>query len=163
MKNILQRFCDKVEPQLIGCWKWSAAKNSKGYGYFGTSTKRGTMMAYRFAYEINKGKIPEGMEIDHLCRNTSCVNPNHLEAVTSRENIMRGNGFASINAKKTNCVRGHEFSPKNTIKRERTGARRCRECANMYMRIYHKIPENKEKQSKYMKLYYLKRKERLKT
>lgn len=81
---------------------------------------------HRVAYEIAKGPIPEGLVIDHLCRNRLCVNPDHLEAVTSRTNILRGVGRAAKNAAKTHCKHGHPFDEANTMKVPR--GRACRAC-----------------------------------
>lgn len=86
--------------------------------------------AHRLSYELHKGEIPEGLEIDHLCRNRWCVNPDHLEAVTRRENIMRGDGpkkLGELNSKKTHCKHGHPFDKENTRYRP-TGGRSCRIC-----------------------------------
>lgn len=71
------------------CWTWTGAKNPKGYGSMSAGTKNKSVLAHRMAYTIAKGEIPEGMQIDHRCRNTSCVNPSHLDAVTAQENVRR--------------------------------------------------------------------------
>ncbi|MGO3650436.1 HNH endonuclease signature motif containing protein [Agrococcus casei] len=85
--------------------------------------------AHRFAYADSRGAIPEGLEIDHLCRNRSCVNPKHLEAVSKRENLARGYAVPAINARKTHCKRGHEFTAENTY---RWGSSRiCRACKRL--------------------------------
>ena len=113
---------DRSSP--YGCWPWLGRLYPAGYGechLFGEG------YAHRIAYILTRGPIPKGLQIDHLCRNRACANPEHLEAVTQRENILRGTGASARNAVKTHCIRGHEFTPENTY-REPTGGRRCRTC-----------------------------------
>lgn len=121
------RANSRVNPET-GCWEWTGPL---WMGYGRTSVKHRTRKAHRVAYEIWKGPIPEGMTIDHLCRVTHCVNPDHLEAVTLAENIHRGNGIATTNAAKTHCLRGHPLSGSNLRITKRGGSlcRVCRTCA----------------------------------
>jgi HNH endonuclease len=107
------------------CWLWMGGRNSKGYPYFydGSRTRR----AHRVAYELVCGVIPAGMTLDHLCRVRHCVNPAHLEPVSDRENILRGNGWSGRNARKTHCPQGHEYTPENT-RIHTSGGRLCVTC-----------------------------------
>lgn len=106
------------------CQPWPHAKNERGYGLCTEGGK--TRRAHQVAYEAAHGPVPAGLEIDHICRNRSCVNPNHLRAVSHRENVLCGTSFAAVNATKTHCVRGHPYSDENTY---REGTRRdCRIC-----------------------------------
>lgn len=124
----IPRFFDKVEITTT-CWNWKASKDKCGYGTFGL---RGVIRAHQFSYRLFHGFMStRKMNIDHLCRNPSCVNPNHLELVTHRENILRGISPAAIAAKRTHCVRGHEYTPENTYIVKNKGDRMCRECSRI--------------------------------
>jgi hypothetical protein len=118
-------------PELGQCWLWNGERNRRGYGRF--NLRRKHVAAHRHGYERAIGPIPEGLQIDHLCRNPSCVNPAHLEAVTCRENLLRGNTLQAKNAAKTHCFRGHEFTPENTY-HPPSGGRVCRTCQRQYHR-----------------------------
>lgn len=134
------RFLEKVDkngpipahrPDLGPCWVWTGAKGPLGYGRMGIDGK--TVQVHRFAYEHLVGPIPEGLDVDHVCRNPSCVNApgGHLEPVTHRENVRRGTAPAAANAVKTHCKRGHEFTPENTriqIGHKGKQMRNCRTC-----------------------------------
>lgn len=93
--------------------------------------------AHVFVWEYVNGPVPAGLHIDHLCRAPRCVNPDHLEAVTPKENTLRGVGPTAINAKKTHCVHGHEYTAKNTY-RTKTGGRSCRACRATQLKRYQK-------------------------
>ncbi len=101
-------------------------KDYDGYGIF--SLNRKAPKAHRVSYEYWNGIIPKGLQIDHLCRNTSCVNPQHLEAVTCEENLLRGNGFGAINSKKTHCPKEHPYSGENLYLRRNGKTRVCLIC-----------------------------------
>jgi hypothetical protein len=110
---------------ITGCWLWTAATSTAGYGRIRVD-RRG-MQAHRVAYEMHVGPIPEGLQLDHLCRVRRCVNPAHLEPVTQRENIMRGNSVSAVHAAKTHCIHGHPFDGENT-RLGPNGKRVCRAC-----------------------------------
>ena len=115
---------DKNNPN--GCWVWTGAKARGGYGHINIGGKFPS--AHRVVYEMIKGEIPEGLLLDHLCRNPSCVNPDHLEPVTHKENLKRGIGISSQNSKKTHCPQGHEYTEENTYVSKRN-QRTCKQCA----------------------------------
>lgn len=123
----LERFGRQVDCTSSECWLWTGALNWRGYGQFHWEGRRGG--AHIFSYLTFVGDIGAGYEIDHVCRVRNCVRPDHLEAVTHRENLMRGTSFAAVNAAKTHCDHGHEFTPANTYRRP-TGLanRECRTC-----------------------------------
>jgi len=125
-RSIEHRFWEKVMPEPnSGCWIWLDSLIQRGYGQLRVNGKG--LRAHRIAHELLKGPIPSKLTIDHLCRNHWCVNPDHLEAVTQKENILRGTNQIAINAKQTHCSKGHEFSFLNTYISKK-GHRFCREC-----------------------------------
>lgn len=127
-EKIEKRFWSKVSlPDEGGCMSWLASKNPFGYGQIKVGFR--PVVAHRVSYALRVGTVPEGMEIDHLCRNRVCVAPNHLEAVTHRVNMLRGKTIGAENSRKTHCKHGHEFSYENTYMTP-TGARQCRTCRN---------------------------------
>lgn len=111
------------------CWIWAGGLTTEGYGQI--KLDRRVLLVHRVMYERLVGPIPEGLHIDHLCRVRNCVNPDHMEPVTCRENTLRGVGPSAVNATKTHCIRGHEFSEANTHVRP-NGDRMCRACARMH-------------------------------
>lgn len=113
-------------PELGHCWLWTGSKNGAGYGSFYFKGRQ--IKAARWIYERKKGPIPEGLVLDHLCKNPSCVNPFHLEPVPQRENVIRGNGPTSNNARKTHCPKGHPYDESNTYYTPSTGWRNCLIC-----------------------------------
>lgn len=131
MQSIEERFWAKVQPTGF-CWEWTGAK-TRGYGSFATET--GGKRAHRVAYELLVGPIPDGLVIDHLCRNTSCVNPDHLEPVTQAENVRRGFNPGPGHGIRTHCPHGHAYTPENTRIQARTGAQICRTCTRARRRI----------------------------
>lgn len=108
------------------CWEWDKATDKDGYG-IGWWKKK--IPAHRISFHAFVYEPSSGQHIDHLCRNRLCVNPLHLEEVTLQENNSRGNSPSALNARKTHCVNGHEFSLENTRNRA-DGKRDCRICFN---------------------------------
>ncbi len=105
------------------CWLWTGAIANTGYGIFWTG--KNLTQAHRY----QMGLIPQGMQIDHLCRVRACVNPAHLEIVTQRVNILRGESLFAAEAQQTHCVNGHEFTDENTYRRKSwSKGRMCKTC-----------------------------------
>ncbi|MEV0438955.1 HNH endonuclease signature motif containing protein [Streptomyces spectabilis] len=125
MRSWLDRFLDKTRDADGGCWEWTGHVKPNGYGQ--VRINRRPLHAHRVAYEAVHGPIPEGLVLDHLCRRRNCVNPDHLEPVTTRTNVLRGSGPAARNARRTHCLRGHAFDAANTYVTP-NGARNCRTC-----------------------------------
>ena len=122
--RIQSHFWDKIE-KTEACWLRRGT--NRGHGYGTMSIRNKTYYAHRFAYELLIGPIPDGLCLDHLCRNTLCVNPEHLEPVTNAENLLRGQNPWAINARKTYCQMGHPYDKTNTYVRP-DGSRRCKIC-----------------------------------
>ena len=141
--TLRKRFEDKYIPEPnSGCWLWIGSGHSAGYGsifYNGKSD-----YAHRVSYILQYGEIPDGLQIDHLCRVRSCVNPDHLEAVTPRVNTKRGNASESLqshydlNRLKTHCPHGHEYSEENTL-HTACGRRQCKTCNRDRQRRYRRL------------------------
>lgn len=132
-----QRFWAKVDRRGPGeCWLWTAARGRNGYGTFhtgGSAANRRTVYVHRWVYENTVGPISDGLTIDHLCRNRRCVNPAHLEPVTNRVNVLRGEGPTAVNALKSHCHRGHPYDADTYITPQ--GWRRCRICKRASDRV----------------------------
>lgn len=111
-----------------GCILWTGALNRGGYGTFGihdrTHGVNTTKVAHKVAYEIAKGPVPEGMELDHKCRVRSCINPDHLEPVTRLENVRRG----LKGVLRTHCINGHPYEGNLAAGALKRGIRMCRAC-----------------------------------
>ena len=117
------RFFSKVEQQGE-CWVWTGGGNGTGYGLF-YPVKRGNTLAHRWSWVFFRGPIPDGLQLDHLCRNKRCVNPDHLDPVTPKVNTQRAAALIA------HCPQGHEYTPDNTmISRNRRGweMRNCKTC-----------------------------------
>ena len=133
----MDRFWTKVE-KTPTCWLWTANISTCGYGQF--SLKGRLHAAHRIAWALSGNVLAPGRVLDHLCRRKNCVNPDHLEAVTQRENLIRGNGPVATNIRKTKCVHGHAYTQENTVICK-DGTRRCRTCKRGYdKRRYDALP-----------------------
>lgn len=135
-----QKMKDRLQSKIMpvphcGCWLWVGDCDSLGYGRFyeWTNGRSRVRLAHRVVYEFERGEIPEGLDLDHLCRNPSCVNPDHLEPVTHAVNMARG-----AHAMKTHCKNGHAFSGENLIRRpDKPKARECRACRDARLDKFH--------------------------
>lgn len=135
-----ERFWSKVD-QSGDCWIWTGSRYKNGYGAFHIGSRKEqnltTVCAHRFAYEQAGHAIPEGLVLDHLCRNRACVNPDHLEPVTVKVNNQRGAG----NSKRTHCPAGHPYDEQNTYYAQQSRgaglARMCRACRTERARQYY--------------------------
>lgn len=128
-RPVADRFWEKVQVDSSGCWNWIGCRMDSGRTYGQLKVNRRLIYAHRFSYELHKGPIPDGLFLDHLCRTPSCVNPDHLEPVTNRENCLRGECPTVLIHRSGKCRRGHEMSGEN-VGYSRDGAhRRCRTCS----------------------------------
>lgn len=133
----LARLMSYVLKQPNGCWEWTGSITPKGYGELRWNGR--AQRAHRVAYALLKGALFRGLTIDHLCRNRACVNPDHLEQVEHRVNLLRGQTITARNAAVTHCPQGHDYSPENTYTPP-TGGRHCRICrAEARRRTYLKL------------------------
>lgn len=130
-KPIFDRLLPKLRHTDTGCIEWSGSVDSKGYGIIGKGGRGGGIVrVHRFVYETIHGCVPDGLELDHLCRNKRCCRISHLEPVTHRENILRGMAPSAIHARKTHCPKGHEYRVSTQLhpNGKRGIWRKCRQC-----------------------------------
>ncbi len=158
MKSLRERILSGCSPEpMSGCWLWTKALDPTGYPKISIVTERAhkprIRRAHIVAFEEFKGPILKGLVINHLCRVRCCVNPDHLEAVTPRQNVLHGRTFAARNQQKTHCDAGHPFSTDNTYLWH--GQRKCRVCRReAVQRARLKDPEKiRAAQRKYLKSY----------
>jgi HNH endonuclease len=127
-RPLLERFTSMYIPVTeSGCWIWMGSCKSNGYGTIGLANRK-MGHAHRVSYELHNGPIAPGQCIDHLCRVRCCVNPDHLEAVTTRVNLLRGHGETGNNARKTHCPQGHIYDSSNTYHWTDGRGRTMRQC-----------------------------------
>lgn len=120
-----ERFAKAWVEDEAGCQIFQGKINNRGYGEF--TVKGRSVLAHRYSYELQVGPIPEGLEIDHLCRVTTCCNHEHLEVVTHAENVRRRDMANGTGSAKTHCPQGHPYDEENTS--HRNGRRHCKACA----------------------------------
>jgi len=143
------------------CWLWAFKPTSFGYARLRVGNR--TQAAHRFVYEALVGDVPDGLVLDHLCRVRNCVNPEHLEPVTNRENILRGVSPVAMQAKQPHCKRGHEYTKDNLVPRS-DGWRECLTCRREihekkpYYKMY--TPAQKERIRNYSREWYHRNKRR---
>lgn len=144
------RFWSKVD-KSGSCWLWTGSKTSWEYGQHTVDGKN--WRVHRLAYILTKGEIPKGLHLDHLCRVRHCVNPDHLEPVTNKQNVLRGIGPTANNARKTHCKRGHEFTEANTYvyTRGEHQERFCKACHNLTRKVRDKKYKDKLRATKLAK------------
>lgn len=130
--NSVDALMGYTSRQPDGCILWTGAKTRSGYGKVTVNFR--SYGAHRFFYESLVGKVPDGLQLDHLCRNRLCVNVKHLEAVTAKVNTLRGDGPTAVNARKEECLRGHAFTPENTYYAKNPPGRVCRACRAAWQR-----------------------------
>ena len=123
-QTVSDRFLAKIVAYPHGCHIWQAYTDTDGYGRFKVNGRM--VNSHRFAYELFVGPIPAGLQIDHLCRARNCVNPAHMEPVTTQENTLRGDS-GKHHAVKTHCPQGHPYAGENLYVRP-DGRRKCRAC-----------------------------------
>lgn len=161
--NHFDKLLDGIKKDPITqCWNWIKGKTSCGYGALYINKKQ--ISSHRLSYFLYKGKIPKRLEIDHLCRNRACCNPNHLEAVTRRINLLRGETLPARNASVTHCPKGHRYTKTNLVKNRPN--RVCKQCNRLRSKLYYKtkcetdpnfrIKNNKIKMKSYYKIKSMK-------
>ena len=125
MKTLCERLWPRIKQMPSGCWEWQGAK-SDGYGHIKVRGK--VWLVHRLVYQFLVGPLDQDLTIDHLCRNHGCCNPRHLEQVTHRKNVLRGEAPAARQARQTHCSRGHEFDTENTYYSNGGRKRACIQC-----------------------------------
>lgn len=173
-QTMLEKVLTKHRKDAVtGCWLWTDALNTNGYGVVWDPAKQKQSKAHRVAYEELVGAIPDELPIDHLCRNRACINPEHLQPVTLGENVRRGVSPPAQRARQTHCKNGHELSGYNLRVDPKTGYRQCSICVRerakkwkeknpeAYAALRKKSDKNRsEKIKEYLRAYYLKNRDK---
>lgn len=140
---LVDRLMARVEfDTAAGCWLWTGTLSHNGYARFKPSGQT-SKPVHRLTYELVCQAVPAGLQLDHKCRVRCCVNPEHLEPVTRLENIARGNAPHMVNARKTHCKHGHEFTPENTGRHAKRGSRYCKTCLRAHAARYARSPDRR--------------------
>ncbi len=125
-ERLIRFIINRIEwhdgPLPTACWRWTGWRDRYAQMRIGLKAP----LVHRLTWGLKYGPVPEGLQLDHLCRVRLCVNPDHLEPVTCRENILRGEGVCAANARKTHCPSGHEYTDTNTYNHR--GKRQCWTC-----------------------------------
>lgn len=141
-KPLQKRIKDNTITDQNGCWVWQKRIQWNGYAQIcvgsRTDNSRKNVNAHRASYEAFVGPLKQGFHIDHLCRNRACVNPEHLEQVTPKENVHRSDAVYKRLMSKTRCIWGHAFTDKNTYIWPKSGHRTCKQCSRQRHRQYAK-------------------------
>ena len=136
---LTERMWNFISPEPnSGCWLWEGGISQDGYALVWANGTGGK--AHRMIYEEMRGPVPDGLQLDHLCRVRFCVNPDHLEPVTQQENVNRGLGSTQ---NRVRCVNGHDYTEENTV-RLKNGYRKCRTCSNSLSRKYNRLRSKKD-------------------
>lgn len=148
LDTLPERFKKKVEiDHSTGCWIWVGARSGAGYGYWGVDCK--PWRVHRYTYQHFVGSLIDGLVIDHICVRRICCNPEHLRQVTQSENLRNENSTCVLQAMKTHCVRGHEFTPENTSLQRGGTKRVCRACKLWHSRTPHRKAMDSAKAKRY--------------
>lgn len=155
--RVIERLRSRIEIDRNGCWIWTGALYPTGYGHIAWADRPNHMVhrsTHRTMWLALKGPIPEGRDLDHLCRVRACCNPDHLEPVTRQTNLLRGETIPAARAAVTSCPQGHEYTEENTLL-SKAGQRQCKECTYERNRAYYH--SNKARRAEYNKAWREKR------